>query len=498
VSQIRQSLVLSFAGKYTSLAVSTFATVILARLLTPEDTGLYTIAAAVTAMAHCVRDFGTGTYLIQLKELSLERIRSVFTITLLFALGIALALFFAKDSIASFYEDPRLQTVLSVSIVNFIVIPFGSISLVLLRREMNFHATYLIGVTGTTTHAVVAIWLAYQGAGAVSLAWASLANVVVVAALASWLRPIPSGHRVSLKGALDVLRFGSYATSAYAIHEAGVRAPELLIGRVLGMHALGLFSRAVGLTALFDSFIMQAIGAVALPAFAQRFRDGGDVRSDFLRGLEYMTVVAWPFYAALGFLAEPFIRILLGSQWLDASPILQVLCISASIGSLASINWIVFQGTGSMRQNLIVHTASAAVQIVCIAIAAFYGLVAVAIALVAATAAQVVFSFCLIHRIIRVSLPDALWATRKSFLVAAGTALPLILTQLMQLDTDWIVLLGSIAGAAACWAISLRCSRHPFFPELLEILRTGRDLITRAPRTATDPAPSQIRAHGKR
>ncbi len=480
MSNIRRSVVLSFAEKYTSLAIQIAATVVLARLLTPEDTGIYSVAAALATMAHCVRDFGTGSYLIQSKDIAAERLRTVFTISLLIALALALGLFAASPLAADFYRDPRVGTVLLISSLNFLVTPFGSISLVLLRREMNFHALYRIGLMQAVAHASVAILLAFLGFGAVSLAWASLAGVLAVAGLAHRFRPIGTGQRLSLHGWREIVRFGSYATGARLLADIGARAPDLILGRVLGMHALGIYSRASGLTLLFEQFILSAVGAVALPTFAQRYRAGEDVKAGFLQGLECITVIAWPFYGVLGLMAAPAINLLLGPQWGDAIPILRILCAAAAVSSLASLNWVVFQGSGAVRQNLNVHSYTTIVQIVCVGLAAFHSLAAVAFATVFTSAVQVTVSYLFVRSIVRVSLVDALRATRKSVAVTAATMfLPVCAYLLLPggaLGNATSLLIAAL-GAAAGWLLALWLLRHPFFPEIGKMWSAGLSLL---------------------
>ena len=93
MASIRKALALSFAGKYSSLAIHTVAVMVLARLLTPAEIGVYSVGAAVVALAHVVRDFGVGNYLIQEKELTTERIRTAFAVTLVIGWTMAAVLF---------------------------------------------------------------------------------------------------------------------------------------------------------------------------------------------------------------------------------------------------------------------------------------------------------------------------------------------------------------------------------------------------------------------
>jgi O-antigen/teichoic acid export membrane protein len=246
------------------------------------------------------------------------------------------------------------------------------------------------------------------------------------------------------------------------------------------MHALGIYSRALGLTRLFEQFILSAVGGVALPTFAKLYRNGEDVTPGFLRGLEYITAIAWPFYGVLAIMAAPAINILLGPQWSDAIPILRILCVAAGIASLASLNWVAFQGSGAVRQNLNLHSCTTVVQIVCVGVAAFHSLTAVAAAMVITSAVQVVVSFHFVRPIVRVSLAEALRATRKSIGVTAASVLLPLLVHLRLAEGamgDIPALLAAAAGAAAGWLLALWLLRHPVFAEIGKIWNAGRGLI---------------------
>ena len=145
---LRKSLVYSFAERYMSIVLSLASFVILARLLTPEDIGIYSVAIALLSIAHIIRDFGIGAYLVQEKELTHERIQSAFTITLI----TAISLFFIIQAIAvpvsKFYNDNRMVGILRLISITFLIIPFNATTISILTREMNFSALFWIRLSG--------------------------------------------------------------------------------------------------------------------------------------------------------------------------------------------------------------------------------------------------------------------------------------------------------------------------------------------------------------
>ncbi|CCE24398.1 Polysaccharide biosynthesis protein (fragment) [Methylotuvimicrobium alcaliphilum 20Z] len=105
---------------------------VIARLLTPEEIGIFSVSASLIGIAHTLRDFGIANYLIQEKELTDDKIKSAFTITAIMAWTIASLLFITKDIIADFYNQPELTTIIQILSLNFVILPFSSIKMAIL------------------------------------------------------------------------------------------------------------------------------------------------------------------------------------------------------------------------------------------------------------------------------------------------------------------------------------------------------------------------------
>ena len=115
---IRRSLALSFLDRYTGMATAVVAAIVLARLLTPTEIGLYAVVASLTSIAHRFRDFGIGQYLIQTTELTEDNVRSAFTLTLVFAWSIAVLFFTLSPFVAKVFNEPTVQQILIVVAIN--------------------------------------------------------------------------------------------------------------------------------------------------------------------------------------------------------------------------------------------------------------------------------------------------------------------------------------------------------------------------------------------
>jgi lipopolysaccharide exporter len=353
VTTVRRSLFFALAERYLLLLLQLASFIVLARLLTPEDIGLYSVASAVIGLAQVVRDFGVGSYLIQEKELTPERVRTAFTITLLIAVVLFAVTQLAAYQVALFYRDPRLERVLLLLSINFLIIPLNSTNMALMRRDMQFGKLMSMNVVATLAGTGTSITLAALGQGYISLVWAALVNTATVAITGSIVRRGGFWHWPTLREWRRVFYFGSRATLASIITEIAMNINDLVIGRVLGFSAVGILSRAQGVMNLFHRDVMGAVRSVALPAFAKAHREGADLEILHTRSITAVTAFSWPFYGFLGLFPLESLRLLFGHQWDAAAHLVPVFCLAGAVASCW--NLILPMLTASGRINLTVR-----------------------------------------------------------------------------------------------------------------------------------------------
>ena len=157
MASFRVSLAYSYLSKYLTLVIYFVTTIILARLLTPADIGIYTVASVFVGLGHLLREFGINNYIVQEKDLTTDRIRAAFTLNLLFGWSIALILYFTRTPIGSFYESEAVREVIGLLCINFLLVPIGAITFAYIRREMRFHHTLIIQVASALASSATGI-----------------------------------------------------------------------------------------------------------------------------------------------------------------------------------------------------------------------------------------------------------------------------------------------------------------------------------------------------
>jgi len=474
MATIRASLALSFAERYSALIIQLAASLILARLLTPEEIGVYSVGVAVVGLAHTLRDFGISNYLIQESDLTTDRIRAAFTLTLVVAWLLAALVWLSAPFVAEFYHEDGIVSVMHLLSFNFILIPFSSVTVALLRREMCFGSLYRINVLATLCNALTSVTLAIMGVGFISLAWGGVAGAVATFVTATVLRPETATSVPSLREGRRVFSVGSRLSAASVIHELGYVAPALFIGRILGPGPVAYFSRANGLVSMFDTTVMAGIRAVVLPYFSEEHRVGGRLSSVFLLAASYVVSVAWPLLAFTSLLSYPIIRVLYGDQWDSAVPVAQVLCVAFAFSAVISMAYSLILAMGGVHTLMVAQITREGVKILLILVGTMFSLQAVAWGLLLAEAFAMFMFLALVGKRTGIRFVEM----RRPFydgiaLTAVSTAFPAWVVIAMPPESGSLVfpLVLSALGATAAWLSGVYLLKLPIRTEITGLIQ---------------------------
>ncbi len=474
MNAIKSSLLMSFAEKYTVLVIGMAASVIMARLLTPAQIGIFSIGAVVVGITQLVRDFGIGQYLIQEPDLSTERLRAAYTLTMLISWSMAALLALASHPVAEFYNEPGVGKVLQILALNILLIPFGSITLPVLRRQMRFRALYCINVANALANLIACLLLVKLGCGYLSLAWAAVAGSVATVLASLLFRPADMPWLPGFKGMRKLLGFGAYATGSNVLDECGVAAPDMVIGKLIDVEAVGLFGKAQATLNIFNMLITKAVTPVILPLFAAYARDGHDMKGLYLRTIAYMAGLSWPFFAVLAVLATPLTRLLYGPQWDASAPLVRILCASTAVFCLFSMARDLFVAMGQVRLRAQLEAISVPVRIAGVVVAAPFGLEAVAWSIAATTmlaSAMLYRSLAALTGMRMAELGHSV--ARSAALTLLTVAGPALLTLSPGFDDARPLVLLAVAGPAAlaCWVAGIVLLNHEIKPDLMAMSR---------------------------
>ena len=497
MASVRRALVLSMAERYLLIALGLASNILLARLLTPEEIGLYSVSIALIGIAQVLREFGIGNFLIQVKNLTDDHVRTAFGFSLAIGITLFLVIFFMAPFAGTFYKDERVIETIRISALNFLVLPFCSISLSLLRRDMKFKQLVVVTLVATAMGTALTISLAFLGYGANSMAIGALATNLATG-IGTWFAR--GDFRLMLPSFIawrELLSFGARTSAASIITTISMDINDLAVGRILGFAPVAMISRAQGLMNLFHRDLMNAVRNVLYPAFSRAHREGTDLEAQHVFTVASITVFAWPFYAFAALHSLELLRLLFGSQWDAAATLVPWFCLAGAAAATYNMVIPLLTARGRIdlatRIDLVVQPIRAILLVS--AVIVFQNMLSFAITF----ALIFIFSAPYIYRIKGRSQPTdfhALFSGLRSSLFVtlacmAPTTAILFLTPLKEEIGEFPMLLVSTLLCAPAWLFAIIWLRHPvvsdpMFIRLLSILRLKPPMIA-VPQTSAEP-----------
>lgn len=183
MSKVRRAVVFSSISQYSVRIIGLVTTMIVARLLTPDELGTFSIASAVVLMVSEFRMLGAGAYLVREKELTDDKIKSALGLTMLTSWGLGILVIAAGPVVSAYYDLDPLAPIFWILSTGFFLGPFISIPMALVARQFNFKMILVADVASSFTSLVVTVSLIYSGFSYYSLAWGHIAKMTVELAI---------------------------------------------------------------------------------------------------------------------------------------------------------------------------------------------------------------------------------------------------------------------------------------------------------------------------
>ncbi len=302
-------------------------TVVLARLLPPEDFGLAALAAVIVGLATVLLDLSVGAAVVQVRPLTTRHVRASFTLALLFGASLTTLLFVVAPWLGTLLRNHALPQVLRAEAVLFLFSGVGVTARALLQRRLALKQLGFIELGSYTFgYAIAAIILALNQFGVWSLVAGALlqsllANFLVIALVRHPIKPLWSGPETR-----QVLQFGTGGALNGTFAQLALHADNLITGRLLGTHALGIYARAYSLMLLPVGYAGNTLFSVLFPALSQLRSHRDRFANAYLMSVALITLVIAPVMAGMAVAAPHLILGLYGSRWAEATVPLQIFC----------------------------------------------------------------------------------------------------------------------------------------------------------------------------
>jgi O-antigen/teichoic acid export membrane protein len=345
-------------GRTLAQLVSFGITVVLARLLTPADFGLLGMGLVFTGFVSMFGELGFGAALVQRTDITEAHLSSVFWLNVVTGIVLAAVTAAAAPLLGLFYDEPTLVPLLRVLSLNFVLAPLTMVQTALLSRSMNFRLLAVAEIASTAVSGTAAVMAAFAGWGVWSLVCKTLVSTVVTSVAlwsASQWRPQRIWDRTALR---ELIGFSSNLLGFMTINYWARQLDALLIGRVMGANALGLYSRAYSTMLLPVYEISGVLSRVMFPTLSKLQADKSEAKRVYLKTIGMIAVVTFPLMGMLFVLTEPFVIAIFGAHWIECAPVLRILSIVGMFQSVGTtVGWL-YQSQG--RTDLMFRWAIAA------------------------------------------------------------------------------------------------------------------------------------------
>ncbi len=371
---LRRSVFASLAGTYGVFAIQIATSMVLSRLMTPAEMGVWGVAQAAIFLSATLRDFGAGDYLIRSGEITPRGIGRVFAVMLCISLACAAALWFGRGAIAAFFHEPRLVGLIGIATLTYLLMPFGLGALVTMERELAFASLQMMSLIATLAGSATAILLAWRGFSFYSLAWAQFVQMALLLALRTAARPKAVFCLPVFSGWGRIFHFGFFTTCTALVGQISAQSVTAIFGRLLGFAPLGLYDRAQSMSSYVSSGLTFPVMQVVYVAIARAKDKPAELGALFLTTLENLTGALWPAYALMALLAEPMFYLLYGPNWVAAAPLFRLICLAAMAITLCIVNARVLTALGRVQSIFSIEVVMMCLRLAAALLLAPYGI----------------------------------------------------------------------------------------------------------------------------
>jgi O-antigen/teichoic acid export membrane protein len=354
--------------------------IVLARLLAPEDFGLIALLAFFTSLSITFVQGGLSLALVQKQETTLEEESAVFWFNLLASFVFAVAMVAMARPVAQFYGQPLLRPLMAVAAFQVVLSALGAVQTALLTRGLQFNQLTKTGIVSSLASGGVGVGGAIAGMGVWALAaqmvTAAGVNTAALWSVSDW-RP---AWRMRISSIRGLATFGANISISSILEVIYSNGFLLVIGKAYGIRDLGIWNRATGVTSLPTNVISQIIARTALPLFAERASEPDALLRGFRLAVGLSMLLSLPLMVGLCLLSDLVILALFGPKWIEAAPILSITALSGAFIPLQVLNLNLLLAVGDSKRFLRIELWKKLFGILIVGTGCFFGILGVAYA----------------------------------------------------------------------------------------------------------------------
>jgi teichuronic acid exporter len=344
-----------FTGKIGLQGAGFFVSIILARILSPEDFGLLAIITVFIGLANVFLDFGFSTALVQRSEVTEAHYSSVFFMNVAMGCLLGMTVFLLAPYLAAFYNKPVLTNLIRVMSVCFVLNSFGNVTRAHLRREMNFKILSYSSIAAAIISGVLAVYMAYQGYGV----WSLVAQVVTSELLTNVFLYFGCRLHFSLRFSFEALKelwgFSSKLFFTGLLDTLFANIDSLLIGKLLNPASLGYYYRARSLESFSGRYTSSTISSVLLPVLSSIQNEPERLKQAVLKLYKLISFLSFFVCGTLLIGARELIILIFSSKWEPSVLIFQIIIAGAFAPQIFNLFYNVLISTANVKRYFVIN-----------------------------------------------------------------------------------------------------------------------------------------------
>lgn len=381
-----------FAERCGAQLVTFIVSIVLARILTPEDYGVVALVTVFTSILQVFVDSGLGTALIQKKNADDLDFSSVFYFNFVVCIVLYIIMFFTAPVISVFYNDSSLISIIRVSSLTIVISGVKGIQQAYVSRNMLFKRFFFATLGGTIFSAFIGIGFAYAGFGVWAIVVQQLSNTAIDTFIL-WItvkwRP---KKMFSIKRLKELLNFGWKLLVSSLFDTIYNNLRNLIIGKNYSSADLAYYNQGDKFPKLIVTNINSSIDSVLLPTLASAQDESNRVKNMTRRAIKTSTYIMAPLMMGLAFCATPIVRLILTEKWLPCVPYLQIFCITYMFWPIHTANLNAINAMGKSDYFLKLEIAKKTIGMILLLSTMHFGVMVMAYSLLVTTVTSMIIN----------------------------------------------------------------------------------------------------------
>lgn len=470
-NQIMSGMVWKFAERFVAQGVSFAVSLVLARLLMPDDYGVISIINIFISIADVLLTSGLNTALIQKQDAEEIDFSTIFYCNLFMGVVLYLILFVSAPFMAKMYKMPILTMTVRVFAIRLPISAFQSIQTAYISRKMEFKKFFFSTIIGTLVSAVVGIAMAFYGFGVWALVAQYLTNTVIdTMVLFLTVRWYPK-LEFSWGRAKPLIQYGSRVMLTDLIGTVFNNLGDFIVGAKYTSADLAYYTKGKQLPNLLKTNISTSLISVLFPGMSIVNDDFSKIKEISRKSIRTLTYIIFPIMVGMIIVAEPLTIVLYTKKWIAIVPFVWIVCIEALFSVPGTIALQSIKAAGRSDLMLKSEFIKKPILLVSILVALRFGVIAVALTLPINTLIELIINGILAERTIGYKLAEIIMDCLPATVLSCVMGCVVYGASFLPVSNVYVVLCVQVMCGMIAYVIASHISRNKEFKMLINVIK---------------------------